>query len=76
MKQHFPATLGMLWSLIEGCVVSTQWRRRNPKENTSPRNVAAMKQCLVMGVAVEPLPEFAGPSNEGVAFIHDYALNV
>ena len=36
----------------------------------------AMKQCLVMGVAVEPLPEFAGPSNEGVAFIHDYALNV
>lgn len=34
-----------------------------------------MKQCLVMGVAVEPLPEFAGPSNEGVAFIHDYALN-
>ena len=28
-----------------------------------------------MEVAVEPLPELAGPSNEGVAFIHDYALN-
>ena len=28
-----------------------------------------------MGVAVEPLPELAGPSNEGVTFIHDYALN-
>ena len=35
----------------------------------------AMKRCLVMGVAVELLPELAGPSNEGVAFIHDYALN-
>ena len=34
-----------------------------------------MKRCIVMGVAVEPLPELAGPSNEGVAFIHDYALN-
>ena len=61
--------------LIEGLVVSTQQRRRNLKENTSPRNAAAMKQCLVMGVAVEPLPELAGPSNEGVTFIHDYALN-
>ena len=40
-----------------------------------PRNAVAMKQCLVMGVAVEPLPELAGPSNEGVAFIHDYTLN-
>lgn len=28
-----------------------------------------------MGVAVEPLSELAGPSNEGIAFIHDYALN-
>ena len=37
--------------------------------------MAAMKQELVMGVLVEPLPEFAGPSNEGVAFIHDYTLN-
>ena len=37
--------------------------------------MAALKQGLVMGVFVEPLPEFAGPSNEGVAFIHDYALN-
>ena len=35
----------------------------------------AMKRCLVMGGAVEPLPELAVPSNEGVAFIHDYALN-
>ena len=54
---------------------STQWRRRNLKENTSPQNVAAMKQGLVMGVLVELLSEFAGPSNEGIAFIHDYALN-
>ena len=54
---------------------STQWRRRNLKENTSPQNVAAMKQGLVMGVLVELLLEFAGPSNEGIAFIHDYALN-
>ena len=28
-----------------------------------------------MGVLVEPLSEFAGPSNEEIAFIHDYALN-
>ena len=27
----------------------------------SPRNAAAMKQGLVMGVLVEPLPELAGP---------------
>lgn len=28
-----------------------------------------------MGVLVELLPTLAGPSNEGVTFIHDYALN-
>jgi hypothetical protein len=61
--------------LIEGLVVSTQQRRRNLKENTNPWKTAAMKQGLVMGALVELLSEFAGPSNEGIAFIHDYALN-
>lgn len=41
----------------------------------SPRNEAAMKQGLVMGVLVEPLPTFAGPSNEEVALFHNYRLN-
>jgi len=34
-----------------------------------------MKQGLVMGVLVEPLPTFAGPSNEEVALFHNYRLN-
>ena len=28
-----------------------------------------------MGVLVEPLPTFAGPSNEEVALFHNYRLN-
>lgn len=35
----------------------------------------AMKRCLVMGVAVEPLLALAGSSNEREALSHDYALN-
>ena len=34
-----------------------------------------MKQGLVMGVLVEPLPTFAGPSNEEVTLFHNYRLN-
>ena len=34
-----------------------------------------MKQGLVMEVLVEPLPTFAGPSNEEVTLFHSYRLN-
>ena len=47
MKQHFPATLGMLWSLIEGCAVSTQWRRRNLKENAQYPGLAQLGERVI-----------------------------